>query len=129
MTNLEHLMWRTARFAAAIYMKKRSTKMTKKINKVTIYYDDGTYEEIKTGVSDTQNQQNQTATPWYDMRPDYYKIKEYNVSKDIPTYSPFFVTSGDASPGAYTITSTANAGPDYKYTITSTGNGNVDLSK
>jgi hypothetical protein len=107
--------------------------MTKKINKVTIYYDDGTYEEIKTGVSDTQNQQNKTTTPWPDLRPDYYKIKEYDVIKETcPEYwkSPFVVTCENASaPVTYKITSTGNAGLDYKYTITSTGNGNVDLSK
>ena len=107
--------------------------MTKKINKVTIYYDDGTYEEIKTGVSDTQNQQNKTPAPWPDLRPDYYKIKEYDVKKETsPGYwqSPFVVTCENASaPVTYKITSTGNAGLDYKYTITSTGNGNVDLSK
>lgn len=108
--------------------------MTKKISKVTIYYDDGTYEEIKNSVSNTENKQDQTSVKWHDlMRPDYYQIKEYEVPKTAEPWKPYFtVASGDTgATGTYTynITSTANAGPDYKYTITSTGNGNVDLSR
>ena len=92
--------------------------MSKKINKVTIYYDDGTYEEIKTGVSDTQNQEDKTPTPWPDLRPDYYKIREYKE------YSP--VTTKPYSEGTYSFVT----GSDYKYTITGISNGiNVDLSK
>ena len=111
--------------------------MTKKINKVTIYYDDGTYEEIKTGVSLTENQQDKTTTPWTTW-PDitkyqYYTNKEY---KPEPAYwqSPFLVTSLDASAGtSYTMASAGFGAIDSsmidKYTITSSGNGNVDLSK
>ena len=107
---------------------------TKKINKVIVYYDDDTYEEIKTGSVDSQNQpdKNTFSTHWVDLRPDYYKIKEYN------TAPPFTVTCETGSvPLTYTMTepdnwkftSTGNFAPDNKYSITSTGNGNVDISK
>jgi len=107
---------------------------TKKINKVIVYYDDGTYEEIKTGVVDSQNQPNKNtfSTPFVDLRPDYYKIKEYD------TVPPFTVTCETGSvpltytmtePNNWKFTSTGNFAPDNKYSITSTGNGNVDISK
>jgi len=105
--------------------------MSKKINKVTIYYDDGTYEEIKTGVSDTQNQEDKTPTPWPDLRPDYYKIREYKEYSPVTTKPywepPFTITCGSTpSEGTYSFVT----GSDYKYTITGISNGiNVDLSK
>ena len=116
--------------------------MTKKISKVIIYYDDGTYEEVKTSVFDPQNQQNKTpvspspVVP--DFRPDYYQVKDW---KD-PWAPPWTVTCETGNvPLKYTVssdtrdmatwsfTSTGNADNLNKYTITSTGNGNVDLSK
>jgi hypothetical protein len=115
---------------------------TKKINRVIVYYDDGTYEEIKTGVVDSQNQPNKNtfSTPFVDLRPDYYKIKEYDTTPPAYWKPPFTVTCETGSvPLNYTITteepnnwkftSTGNFAPDNKYSITSTGNGNVDISK
>jgi hypothetical protein len=114
--------------------------MTKKINKVIVYYDDGTYEEIKTGSVDTQNQPNKNtpSTPFVDLRPDYYKIQEYDTTPPAYWKPPFTVTCETGNvplnytvtePNNWKFTSTGNFAPDNKYTITSTGNGNVDLSK
>jgi hypothetical protein len=104
--------------------------MTKKISKVTIYYDDGTYEEIKNSIPNIQDKQYKTTTPWtpwpnvtkpYEPGPAYWK-------------SPFVVTTTDSSAGtSYTMASTGFGAIDSsmlnKYTITSSGNGDVDLSK
>ena len=117
---------------------------TKTISKVIVYYDDGTYEEVKVGISNAPNQPNTTTpvkTPVSpDFRPDWQKIREWNPSTP---YQPTFVSphTGDPSLPPWTITcgttgqnlnwkvtSTGNAPLDYKYTITSTGNGNVDVS-
>jgi len=55
--------------------------MTKKISKVIIYYEDGTYEEVKAGLPDTQGQQDKkvvSPNPVVpDFRPDIQKIKEW----------------------------------------------------
>jgi hypothetical protein len=87
--------------------------MTKKISKIIVYYDDATYEEIKT--SDTQK----TLAP----EPSPYTI----VPQSLPPVSPYIVTCGDTRIGS--ITSDQILGSDYKYTITAIGNGNVDISK
>lgn len=117
--------------------------MTKKISKVIIYYEDGTYEEITHSVSRVQDEKDKgnvspsPVTP--DLRPDYYILRDW---KD-PYEPPYTVTCDNTSnvPLVYNIasstsdvqewrfTSTGNAGVLNKYTITSTGNGNVDLSK
>lgn len=129
--------------------------MTKKISKVIIYYEDGTYEEVKASVPDTQGEQNKTPVspspvipPYPDLRPDYYKIREYTqpmwVSPTVDPLTPPWTVTCDTTanvPLKYTVssdtrdmatwsfTSTGNADNLNKYTITSTGNGNVDLSK
>lgn len=125
---------------------------TKKINKVIVYYDDGTYEEIKTSPANIPNQavKDFTSPSFVDLRPDYYKIRDwapsppyqptYVVPNVDPSLPPWTVTCGTGSvPLNYTVTteeprnwkftSTGNFAPDDKYSITSTGNGNVDLSK
>ena len=132
--------------------------MTKKISKVIIYYEDGTYEEVKASVSDSSGQPNKKdvspspVTP--DFRPDYTQIREWTttpyqppvyVTPSVdPTLPPWTVTCASGNvPLKYTVTSdprnmdmpswtftsTGNADNLNKYTITSTGNGNVDLSK
>jgi hypothetical protein len=118
--------------------------MTKKISKVIIYYDDDTYEEVKTGVSDSQDKQNkETVSPspvMPDLRPDYYKIRDWSTPTFVPDppQPPWVVTCDTGNqtleykitePGNYKFTSTGNFSVDDKYTITNTGNGNVDLSK
>lgn len=116
--------------------------MTKKINKVIVYYDDGTYEEIKTSPADIPNQtvKDSTRPSFVDLRPDYYKIKEYDTTPPAYWKPPFTVTCETGSvplnytmtteePNNWKFTSTGNFAPDNKYSITSTGNGNVDLSK
>lgn len=127
--------------------------MTKKISKVIVYYEDGTYEEITHSVSTVPSEQNKkdvSPSPVVpDFRPDYYKIRDWGQPTWVPTtdkkpWEPPFTVTCDASknvPLNYTVssdtrdmatwsfTSTGNADNLNKYTITSTGNGNVDLSK
>lgn len=131
--------------------------MMKKINKVIVYYEDGTYEEITNSISAIQSEKNKESigpSPVIpDFRPDTLKIREWPQ----PTYSPTWVPSTDKKPWeppyvvtcgsdnniplhysitsdtrdmtSWSFTSTGNADNLNKYTITSTGNGNVDLSK
>ena len=123
--------------------------MTKKISKVIIYYEDGTYEEIAHSVSRVQDEKDKgnvspsPVTP--DLRPDYYILRDWKdpFYKEDPYAPPFTVTCDNTNnvPLMYNVTSstrdvqewrftsTGNAGVLNKYTITSTGNGNVDLSK
>jgi len=130
--------------------------MTKKISKVIVYYEDGTYEEVKTGVPDTQGEQDKKSTSPNpvvpDFRPDTQKVQEWQPKYQppqtpwpFPTWQPNTVwcsaSPNDNVPLKYTVssdardmttwsfTSTGNADNLNKYTITSTGNGNVDLSK
>lgn len=132
--------------------------MSKKISKVIIYYEDGTYEEVKASVSDTQNQQDKNvASPnpvVPDFRPDTQKVQEwprpgwpapYQPTTVDPSIPPWTITCDSTNniPLKYTVTSdprnmempswtftsTGNADNLNKYTITSIGNGNVDLSK
>jgi hypothetical protein len=126
--------------------------MSKKISKVIVYYEDGTYEEVKAGISNTPdkpNKENVSPSPVIpDMRPDYYKIRDWGTPTWVPNTGdplqpPWTVTckTTDNVPLNYTVssdardmttwsfTSTGNADNLNKYTITSTGNGNVDLSK
>lgn len=118
---------------------------TKTISKIIVYYDDGTYEEVKTGISNAPNQPDPYIAPKPtvnpDFRPDWQKIREWTPSTP---YQPVYVSpnTGDPSLPPWTITcsttgenlnwkvtSTGNDVPGYKYTITSTGNGNVEASK
>ena len=122
----------------------------KKISKVIVYYEDGTYEEIAHSVPDVQSEKDKTNVspspvipPYPDLRPDYYKIREYTqpvwVSPTVdPLAPPWTVTCDNGNvplkytigtDGTWSFTSTSNADNFNKYTITSTGNGNVDLSK
>lgn len=132
--------------------------MTKKVSKVIVYYEDGTYEEIKASTSDVSNKadKDNVSAPVVvpDLRPDYYKMRDWRdpvfvqpqwvpTTDKKPWEPPYTVTCDVASnvPLNYTIssdardmttwsfTSTGNADNLNKYTITSTGNGNVDLSK
>ncbi len=119
--------------------------MMKTISKVIVYYDDGTFQEVTPSVHSTQDKENKeplkTNPVIPDLRPDYYKIREYTDTKYAPDpYSPpWTVTCGTGSvplkytvtqPDNYSFTSTGNFAPDNKYSITSTSNGiNVDFSK
>ena len=129
--------------------------MTKKISKVIVYYEDGTYEEITHSVPAVQSEKDKehvspspVIPPYPDLRPDYYKIREYTqpvwVSPTVDPLAPPWTVTCDTNanvPLKYTVssdtldmatwsfTSTGNADNLNKYTITSTGNGNVDLSK
>ena len=108
--------------------------MTKTINKVIVYYTDGTYQEIKTGSDDSSDKQN---TPNVNTGP--VKRPEWNqypsqVQPNQPTWAPQYtrdtwphpmvVTCGDTT-STYKFTSTGNFAPDNKYSITSTGNGST----
>jgi hypothetical protein len=122
--------------------------MSKKtISKVIIYYEDGTYEEVKASFSPVQNKQDKSPiTPHHvDFRPDWQKVKEWQepaiprptwvAPTTDPSLPPWTITCGtDSVPfsvaaGKWSFTSTGNFANDNKYTITSTGNGNVDISK
>ena len=118
--------------------------MKKTISKIIVYYSDGTYEEVKTGISNAPHQPNPldvTKTPVTpDFRPDWQKIQDWNPSMPYqpryvsptvdPSLPPWTVTCGTGSvPLVGKMTSTGNGPLDYKYTITSTGNGNVEVSE
>jgi len=104
--------------------------MTKTINKVIIYYEDGTYEEVKAGSNDSSHKQN---TP--DVNPGLVKRPDWNpftpqVLPNTPQWTPQYTRDTWPHPmPIYCATSTGNYSPDNKYSITSTGNGNVDISK
>jgi hypothetical protein len=153
--NSEFPMWRIAHSAEVTFMKTRSTTMTKKISKVIIYYEDGTYEEVKAGLPDTQGQQDKKVVSpnpvMPDFRPDTQKVQEWPTVRPtfvpphdtwpFPTWQPNTIWCGNTDDnvklnytinpdsGSWTFTSTGNSDNLNKYTITSTGNGNVDLSK
>ena len=92
--------------------------MTKKINKIIVYYDDGTYEEIKTSLSDTQDQQHKK-----DVVPN-------PLSPDWQYYPPVYYQPGTVKhPWDPPFTVTCLASDNYKYTITTNSNGNVDISR
>ena len=115
--------------------------MTKKISKVIVYYEDGTYEEIKAGVSDSSGQPNKkdvSPSPVVpDWRPDYTQIREWNPSTPYqpyqpPTYvtptvdpllPPWTVTCSTGNvPLNYTVTSDSRNMEMPSWTFTSTGN-------
>lgn len=72
----------------------------KKINKIIIYYDDGTYEEVKNSISDLPSKTDKIDVIPTPMMPRPFVQNHFHIDK-----------------------------PPYKYTITNTSNGNVDLSK
>lgn len=82
----------------------------KKINKIIIYYDDGTYEEVKNSISDLPSEKDKINVVPNPMMPHPFVQN--------PFQPPYVVTC-----------TSSNFIPDYKYTITNTSNGNVDLSK
>jgi hypothetical protein len=90
--------------------------MTKKISKIIVYYEDGTFEEIANSLSGVQSE------------PDKKDVGTSPVAPTLtphmwPPYPPFTVTYSNGNvPLRHMIIND-------KYTITSTGNGNVDFSK
>jgi len=88
---------------------------TKKIDKIIIYYNDGTFEEVKTGVHDMADKQN--------------PLPAYVPSKPgVTTYPPLYYPPGVRGwEPPYAITC-GPAGTD-KYTITTNPNVNVVFSK
>lgn len=78
---------------------------TKKINKIIIYYDDGTFEEIKAGLFNAQSEENKvspTKSPVIpDFRPDTQKVRDWP--------QPIYTLQENASHlNKYSITSTGN---------------------
>lgn len=71
----------------------------KKISKVIVYYEDGTYEEVKASVPDSQGKQNkETISPspvTPDFRPDTQKVQEWKPTPQPPwnpgiPYQPWY---------------------------------------
>ncbi len=67
---------------------------TKKISKVIVYYEDGTYEEIKASVPGVQGEPNKapvSPSPVIpDFRPDTQKIQEYQPNRITWPYQPYY---------------------------------------
>jgi hypothetical protein len=105
--------------------------MTKKISKVIVYYDDGTFEEM----NGTTPVVKPYVPPTPDFRPDTQKVQDWPMRIHPPTTFPQYQPARDAWPHPWKPneiccgTSTGNAPEFNKYTITSTGNGNVDISR
>lgn len=117
--------------------------MTKKISKVIIYYEDGTYEEVKAGVPDTQGKQNkETVSPSPvipDFRPDTQKVQEWPTPRPTwvppyyapqtpawpnPTWRPgeIWCTTNTTDNVTLNYTITPNADDMLSWSFTSTGN-------
>jgi hypothetical protein len=123
--------------------------MTKKISKVIIYYEDGTYEEVKASVSDSQSKPNkETVSPSPvvpDFRPDTQKVQEWKPPNQInwpypyqPYYAPYtapntgtpnwrpndiWCTTAEGNvPLKYTVTSDSRNMEMPSWSFTSTGN-------
>lgn len=88
---------------------------TKKIDKIIVYYNDGTFEEVKTGVHDMALKQDTPST---------ITIGKQDVNKYPPLYYPPGVRGWEPP---YTVTC-GPSGTD-KYTITTNGIRNVGFSK
>ncbi len=116
--------------------------MTKKISKVIIYYEDGTYQEIENsvlGLPSKEDKKLASPSPVIpDFRPDTQQLRDWQQhwappftvtcsTGDVPL--SYTVSSDPRDTTTWSFTSTGNADNLNKYTITSTGNGNVDLSK
>jgi hypothetical protein len=93
---------------------------TKKIDKIIIYYNDGTFEEVKTGVHDVAPKQNTGPA---------ITIGKQNVNTYPPQYPPLQYPPGVRGwEPPYTVTCGDTLGN--KYTIaTNNSNGNVDFSR
>ena len=114
--------------------------MTKKISKVIVYYEDGTYEEITHSVSPVQSEKNKEhvstnpVTP--DFRPDYQKITEWPMprptwvppdytqpARDQWPYEPMRIWCTDKTTGNMTLNYTINPAAEMStWSFTSTGN-------
>jgi len=94
--------------------------MTKKISKVIVYYEDGTYEEITNNVLGQQSAPNK-------------KIVETGpLTQPTQPWVPYtwYVPSTGKNPWDPPFTVTCDFSPSNKYTITSTSNGyNVGTSR
>jgi hypothetical protein len=91
----------------------------KKITKVIVYFDDGTFEEMKSQPS---------VVPHYTW-PQY---KPYVTPQVDPWSPPYVVTSGNTplTLSNSNDNSVADGAPiTNKYTITSSGNGNVEVQR
>lgn len=92
----------------------KNTMTTKKIDKIIVYYQDGTYEEIKTSVHDLAHKQD----PYPSYAPKYQPVT-------FPVYPPGVRGTGiDPRTPCWTSTHSED-----KYTVTTNSTGNVDLSK
>lgn len=88
--------------------------MTKKIDKIIVYYKDGTFEEIATGIHDVAPKQNPTPA----SAPSHVGL---------PTYPPGVRTIPLWPQPQYAV---ARSGAiENKYTIATNSNGNVDISR
>jgi hypothetical protein len=94
---------------------------TKKIDKIIIYYNDGTFEEVKTGVHDVAPKQDTGPT---------ITIGKQNVNTYPPQWPPLQYPPGVRGvdhPWTYgNVTCSDTLGN--KYTIATNSNGNVDFS-
>ena len=107
--------------------------MTKKISKVIVYYEDGTYEEIASGLSDLSNKKDKEDVipvvvnpyPSAPMPWPTYPVWNTKIGTD-DNVALRYTSNEDGS--TWTFTS-ANNFDEYKYTIATNSNGNVDLSK
>ena len=94
--------------------------MTKKIDKIIIYYNDGTFEEVKTGVHDVAPKQDKDPT---------ITIGEQDVNTYPPQWPPL-----QYPPGVRAINPWAYGNVPFgetlgnKYTIATNSNGDVDFS-
>jgi hypothetical protein len=52
----------------------------KKINKIIIYYDDGTYEEVKNSISDLQSEKDKINVVPNPVIPNPFEYKQYRVT-------------------------------------------------
>jgi hypothetical protein len=122
-----------------IYTKRKITKM-KKINRITVYYDDGTYEEINNNVPGQQGDQNKKVIETGPLKQTPWNPYYVPTTDKAPWDPPFTITFGtgsvplkytvDPQSGAWAFKSTYNFAPSDKYTITSSGSGyNVGTSK
>ena len=117
--------------------------MTKKISKVIIYYEDGTYEEVKAGISDSQSEKNKnnvSPSPVIpDFRPDTQKVRDFNPSMPYqPTWAPYYTQPARDPwpypwrPGEVWCTTDASRNVPLNYTVSDTGSwsftstGNAD---
>ena len=101
--------------------------MTKKISKVIIYYEDGTYEEVKASVSDSSGQPNKkdvSPSPVIpDFRPDTQKVQEWkpnHINWPYQYHPPTYVTpTVDPLLPPWTVTCDSTNNIPLKYTVSS----------